>query len=280
MPHRPLLSTALAGLMAIALVLAALPARAADRDKLEAFLEVTGFDVALESIALSASDAPKMLGMEPSDFGYDWARVSREVFDTGKMHDTALDILSATLSDDLLAHAAEFYATPLGQKLVEVENASHRVKDDTARQEEGAALLARSREDGDGRVELFRRMNAAVDGSGQSVRALQEIMVRFLMAASTAGVLDYRIDEAGLRAMLRSQEEEMRADMLKSGLANAAYTYRDISTEDLETYTEALEDPKMQQVYELMNAIQYEIMAGRFEVLAARMAEMHPGEEI
>ena len=29
-----------------------------------------------------------------------------------------------------------------------------------------------------------------------------------------------------------------------------------------------------------MNAIQYEIMANRFEVLAARMAEMHPGQEL
>lgn len=280
MPHRPLLSTALAGLTAIALLLAALPVRAADRDRLEAFLKVTGFDVALESIALAASDAPEMLGMEPGDFGYDWARVSREVFDTEKMHDTALDILSATLSDELLGHAAAFYATPLGQRLVEVENAAHRVKDDAGRQAEGAALLARSREDGDGRAALFRRMNAAVDGSGQSVRALQEIMVRFLMAASAAGVIDERIDEAGLRAMLRSREEAMRAEMRDSGLANAAYTYRDISTEDLETYTEALEDPKMQRVYELMNAIQYEIMAGRFEVLAVRMAEMHPGEEI
>ena len=36
----------------------------------------------------------------------------------------------------------------------------------------------------------------------------------------------------------------------------------------------------MQRVYELMNAIQYEIMANRFEVLAARMAEMHPGQEL
>ena len=45
------------------------PARAANMDKLEAFLEVTGFDVALESIRLSADSAPQMLGLQAEDFG-------------------------------------------------------------------------------------------------------------------------------------------------------------------------------------------------------------------
>ena len=48
----------------LVLLVLALPARAADEARLEAFLEVTGFDVALESIRLSADSAPQMLGME------------------------------------------------------------------------------------------------------------------------------------------------------------------------------------------------------------------------
>ena len=55
-------------------------ARSADRDQLEAFLEVTGFDVALESIRLSADSAPAMLGIEADDFGSEWQRLVREVF--------------------------------------------------------------------------------------------------------------------------------------------------------------------------------------------------------
>ena len=43
------------------LVMAPGLALAADRGKLEDFLEVTGFDVALESTRLSASSAPDML---------------------------------------------------------------------------------------------------------------------------------------------------------------------------------------------------------------------------
>ena len=56
------------------------PLRAADTERLNAFLEVTGFDVALESIRLGADSAPQMLGMQAEDFGSAWQRLVREVF--------------------------------------------------------------------------------------------------------------------------------------------------------------------------------------------------------
>jgi len=280
LPHRLFPAAPLAALLMLVALVLAPAARAADRANVEAFLEVTGFDAALESIAFSAADAPRLLGREPGDFGHDWARVSREVFDVGEMQETAIGILGATLEDDLLAHAAEFYASPLGRKLVAAENASHLDADDEAKLARGATLLAEARAQDTGRVAALERMNAAVDGAGQSVRAAQEIVVRFMMAASHAGVLPDRLDEQALRALIRGQEDEMRAEMAAAGLANAAYTYRDLTVEELKAYARALEHPRMQLVYELMSAVQYEIMASRFEILAARMAEMHPGEEL
>lgn len=270
----------LTGLLVGLLLMACPPARAADRANIEAFLKVTGFDAALDSIAFAAADAPRLLGREPGDFGHDWTRVSREVFDTGRMREMAIDILGQTLSDELLGHAAAFYATPLGKRLVAAENASHLDEDAEARRARGRALLAQDRARGGHRTRLFRRMGAAIDSSGQAVRAVEEITVRFLMAASAAGVLEQRIDEATLRRLLRAQEAEMRAEMEEGALADAAATYRDFTDAELATYAEALEDPRMRRLYELMNAVQYEIMANRFEVLARRMADLHPGEEL
>lgn len=263
----------------VAAVLSAvtMPARAADRDRLEAYLEVTGFGVALDSIALAAADAPAMLGLEAGDFGYEWERVAREVFDTDRMRETALDMLGETLSDEMLGHAATFYASDFGQRLVAVENASHMREDDEAKRAEGLDLLTGMGED---RREVLRDMNAAVDSAGTGVRAVQEIQVRFLLAASYAGVLDYDLDEQALRALMAEGEAELRAQIEASALANAAVTYQSLSTEDLRAYVEALEHPVMARVYELMNAVQYEIMAGRFEVLAARMAELQPAQEL
>jgi len=265
------------GFAGAVIALAVGPARAADRDRLEAYLEVTGFGVALDSIALAAADAPGMLGLEASDFGHEWERVAGEVFDTGRMREMALDVLSETLDDEMLTHAAEFYASDLGQRLVAVENASHMREDDDAKRAEGLDLLTGMTE---ARREVLRDMNAAVDSAGTGVRAVQEIQVRFLLAASYAGVLDYDLDEKALRALMAEDEAELRAQIEASALANAAVTYESLPTEDLRAYVEALEHPLMARVYELMNAVQYEIMANRFEVLAARMAELQPAQEL
>ncbi len=264
----------------VALVLVPVSSAAANRDRIEAFLNTTGFDVALESIALASGSAPEMLGIDPDGFGSDWTRLTEEVFDTELMHETAVSILEETLSDEALAHAVEFYASDLGQRLVEVENAAHLNEDEEAKQQEGQEIVAGLVQDGSPRVEQLKRMNNAIDASGTSLRALQEIQLRFLLAASASGVIDLQLDADELRLMLRQNEAGMRQALQLSALAGAAYTYQDFSDAEVEAYAEALEQPLMQEVYELLNAIQYEIMAMRFEVLAVRMADLHPAQDI
>ncbi|MFK7753829.1 MAG: DUF2059 domain-containing protein [Sedimentitalea sp.] len=271
----PVFVLALSALIAVTSI-----AKAGDRDRIQAFLEITGFDVALDSIALSAASAPEMLGMDSNAFGSDWNRLTDEVFDTGVMRKMALDILEATLSDDLLNHAAAFYASDLGQRLVVAENASHMETDDDAKRAGGEALIADMVRTGSPRLELINRMTRAIDVSGSSLRALQEIQVRFLMSASAAGVVELRMDANELRAFFKSREGEMRRAIQKSALSGAAQTYRGFSDDDVLAYVEALEEAQMMRVYELLNAVQYEVMANRFEELARRMAELHPGQDI
>ncbi len=264
----------------IAVATMAQSSSAASRDRIEAFLTTTGFDVALESIALTSASAPKMLGIDPEGFGSDWTRLAEEVFDLKDMHEIAVSILEQTLSDDSLNHAVEFYASDLGQRLVEAENASHLYEDEDDKQKQGQEIISELVKDGSHRVETLKRMNRAVDSSGTALRALQEVQLRFLLAASASGVIDLQFSADELREMLRRNESGMRQAMQLSALAGAAYTYQDFSDEDVEAYTKALEHPQMQEVYELLNAIQYEIMAMKFEILAARMAELHPAQDI
>lgn len=254
-------------------------AQAADRANVEAFLKITGFDVAIDSIALSATSAPDLLGMSQGDFGAQWTAVAEDVFDTDLMQNRALDILEATLKDDLLAHAAAFYASDLGQRLVEVENSSH-MADDEEKEAVGNAMLADLEAKDDPRIDLFRRMSVAIDPNDIGPKAMTEIQVRFILAASYAGVIDLRTDEEGLRALLNENAEEMAEAIETSSLANATYTYRDFTLEELAEYTEALEHPDMMTVYELMNAVHFEVMSNRFEALALRMGDIQPVQDL
>ena len=272
------LGTAIMALVLVGLLNVGI-ARAADRDRVAAFLHVTGFDVALDSIALSAASAPDMLGLEADDFGAQWTYLAESVFDTGLMRERATDILEATLEDDLLAHAAGFYATDLGQRLVVAENEAH-LADDDAKYAEGAELLAVLEENDDPRIDLFRRMGHAIDPNDIGMQAMTEIQVRFILAASYAGVISLRVDEDGLRAALAENADEVAKEVEISSLQNAAYTYKDFTFDELQTYTEALEEPDMMVVYELMNAVHFEVMSNRFEALALKLGQMQPEQEL
>ncbi len=252
---------------------------AADRASVAAFLKVTGFDVAIDSIALSASSAPDMLGMDASDFGLEWTRLANDVFKPELMQTRATDILEQTLSDDMLAHAATFYASDLGQRLVDAENASH-FEEDAVKYAEGEKLVTELMAENRARIDMLKRMNQAIDPNDIGPQAIQEIQVRFILAAADAGLIELRIDEDGLRAALAETEPELLKSMEESALANSAYTYQNFTDAEILAYTEALEDPEMQLVYELMNAVHFEVMLNRFEVLAVRMADMQPAQDL
>lgn len=274
------LRLACAGLLLLLSLLAASASLAADRQRVTTFLNVTGFDVALDSIALSAASAPQMLGLDVGTFGNQWGRLSDDVFDTAVMRRMAEDILVETLDDAALDHAAAFYASDLGQRLVRAENAAHMVADDEVKQEAGSRIIADLVKSGSERLVLFQRMGRAIDAADTGVRAVQQIQFRFLMAATAAGVIDLELDADELRALLDSQADAMRLELQASGLASSAYTYQDFTDVELEQYVTALEQEKMQEVYELLNAVQYEITANRFEELARRLADLTPAQDI
>ncbi|MDW4496554.1 DUF2059 domain-containing protein [Sulfitobacter sp. D35] len=256
------------------------PARAIDGARVDAFLEVTGFDVAVESIKLSAGSAPEMIGVETEDFGAQWTGLVDEVFDEALMLGLAHEILSATIDEEMLTHAMGFYGSDLGKRLVETENASHMVEDDVQKSETGDRMVADMVREGDPRLEQLKALISAIGSEDASVRAIQEVQLRFLMAAAGAGVVELQMDEADLREAMRSDEVGLRLALQTGALSNAAYTYEDFSDAEIAAYTEALEHPVMQRTYELMNAVQFEIMANRFEALAARLQSLSPSQEL
>ncbi len=279
-----MLTRRVAGILAASVFVLAFGAQmvwaSGQRGKIESFLQVTGFDVALESIKLSAGSAPNMLGLEAEDFGTQWTDLTGQVFDVDLMHGLAVDILEQTLSPELLDHAADFYGSDLGQRLVAAENRSHMVEDDAAKTEAGEAIVAGLVRIGSNRLADLRRMIQAVDGSGSTVKAIHEIQVRFMMAAAGAGVIDLRLDEPDLRSLLAEREGALRRAVLASSLSGAAFTYQSFSDAEVADYAKALEHPKMIEVYELMNAVQFEVMANRFEALAAEMADLQTSSEL
>ena len=264
------LSLTLAGLLGLAG-----PARAAERDVYRAFLETTGFDVAIIALQQEAMSGPGMSGQEADEFGSQYVALAEEVFDPDQMIDRAIDMMAAVMPDEIVEHGAAFYASDLGQRLVAVENASHMAPLDE-RRGMGETIVAELAETNPERLEDYQAMMDAIGGVDASVRAIVEVQIRYLLAAMASGTLDLEFSEAELRAIMAEQEPAMKSEIARNSIIGAAYTYRDLSDEDVRAYRAALEEPLMKQVYEALNAIQYQVMAERYEVLAGKLAGLAP----
>lgn len=257
----------------------AIPAAAADRGKLRAFLDITGYDVVIESLQLGAMAGPGMTGDMPDAFGRQYGRLAEEVFDPAEMVERALDILVAVMPDGLVDAGADLYASDLGQRLVAVENAAH-MTDGATKYEEGMALVAAMAEENPARLDLLRAMDAAIDSGNTGRRAMVEIQVRFLLAAMAAGASDLEMTETELRDMLMQQAVEAAPRTEALALMSNAWTYRDITDDDLAAYVAALESPGIRGVYEVLNATQFQIMIERYELLGTRLSELRPEQEL
>ena len=267
-------------LVAISLLfLMVMPAKAADRAKIAQFMAVTGFDVALETMRLSARDAPTMLGLDADDFGLSWSRLADRIFEPEALKNDALEILDNALADNVLAHATQFYGSKLGQRLVTAENESHGLEFED-REAEGVRLAQALSARGSPQPQYFLDMAESIGYVGATIKAYREVQVRFLMAASLAGLIDQRFDEVDLRAMLAQQDDEVRRAMAENLIVANAFTYRDFTDSEIEIYRDALAMPQMMEVYELMNAIHFTIMADRFERMALEMVNLTPTQEL
>lgn len=262
----------------LALVLPQLLA-AADRESLRKFLEVTGFDVAIRSIQQGAMEGPALAGEAPSDFGRQYTELVREVFDPDQMVERALDMLETVLPDPLLTHAMAFYGSDLGQRIVEAENAAHMTPDEE-KYRLGEDLVRQMLAEDPQRFDLIQRLNEAVGGIDTVVQSVIEIQVRYLMAAQAAGATDFSLSEDELRQTLEAQAGEIARNIAYYGVLGAAYTYRELSDATLEAYVRALETPQMQQVYEILNGVQFQIMAERYQALGAALGELQPQTEL
>ena len=130
------------------------------------------------------------------------------------------------------------------------------------------------------RVMAFERMGQAIDPNDIGPKAFQEVQIRFVLAAAYAGIIQLRTDEDGLRAAVAEDYESLRDLINESALVANAWTYRDFSDKDVLIYAEALEHPDMATVYELMNAVHYEVMMNRFEALALMLGQLGHAQEL
>lgn len=254
---------------------------AASEEKVNEFLNVTGFDVAIDSLPSSADNAPTMLGLEKSDFGPGFEAGAQRAFDLSVMRPKAVEMILENLSDEEIEHAIAFYSSELGRRLVVSENASHVEDDVSARQGRGGMILAQmGPEEQEERVDVLKVLAEASVTMEESLTNQAGAQFRFLVAADYEDLYTLALPEGMMYNLLLATMLEMKNDILMDAVVSSAATYEDFSNEELATYTAALQEEDMQSVYEVMDNVYFELLGDGFEKLAREMAQLGVSEEL
>lgn len=254
-------------------------ALAADRAAAARFVEVSGFDKALASIPPAVMEGGAAFGGGEDAFTQQWKRAVKDVFDLEGIEAQALDMMEAILPDDSLALATDFYASPLGLRLVAVENETYSlaVSDRAAA---GQRLLEEAEKDDPERVALIRAFVDSAQDLDHAVQVTFEIQLRYLLTAMASGAIEPGPSEEELRMILEAQAPQLKQAYADYMLRASMFTYREISNEDMRAYTEALDGAALTEVYEVLNGIYAEILAQRFEALAVHLGAIEPEDDL
>ena len=252
-------------------------ASAQDQHKMRTMMMAIGADAWIESFAEGMARSDNPASAEP-DLG--WKQAASEVFKHEEIFDTLVDRMKGMLSDEELDEILEFLASDVGRAVtrMEIEAQNPDIADgvDMA----GAQIVEDLTADEPARLDKYRDMLAAIDAIESGVTTALNMNFAVLSGMSASGRMSYSLSEGEILTLLAAQEDTIREQIGVASLQTAAFTYRDLSDDDLATYVDFLTSEAGRRLYSVMNGVADEIMAERGRAFGTRIIELQGVQEL
>jgi len=258
-------------LVAAALMLAALPALAADEERVRALTEASRLDMLGAQMersveALGGQPPPHL----PESAARGYAELIRRHFDPHGMMDDVEAHLAARLDDADVDRLLDWYAGPAAARIVEAEVAAAR-----ADPEEAAViappLLSRMEAEGDPRLALYDRILVGLSAEDLAVALGLNMTYAMLWGMAGSDQLPMPAAPNDVMVIVKRMEPLVRAQAAESLRLSMVHAYRDVSLEDLEAYAGMVETPHGRAYHEaLMGGLEASLVT-RAEAFGADM---------
>ncbi len=248
-------------------------------ERARALLLLIGFDVAAESQAASFAELPNQMGPSLSDGGArDWSAAGEGLFQADAMMDFAVETVDAALSPEQIADLALHYSSDEAMLITDLEKLA---QDPAARFEVEAAQEAFIANLDDSFRPRFEIIAGMMDGMGvvDSGTALA-LNINIALMAGMAGSDAQGFSAPEREALMRMQEDMIRAEVRTSVLESMAYTYRDLSDDTLQRYSDFLQTKDARALYSAINLATESVVTKDAEVLGRRLLKMSSEREL
>jgi hypothetical protein len=259
--------------LALALLLAPLPLSAAEPAS-GALMRQTGFDRLFQDFGTMLAVSPRQHGVADERFLAAWEKCADAAFGDAALNQRLADRLGQSLSDEEMTGIGSFLASPLGLKLAGLERSTRDIAPE--RQIEALAkgktlyfVLPETRR---ARFDEVMQLSGAEMSFAMLGESLRGMALSLHLSARGDIALSWDEIDASVTAQLDGLEESL-VDATRSTLA---FTYAELSDEDLETYLEFLRAPATRKFYTTAAAAIGEIlqqtMFGIGQDVAARLS--------
>lgn len=239
-----------------------------------ALMRQTGFDRLFQDFGTMLAISPRQHGVADERFLAAWEKCADAAFGDAALNQRLADRLGQSLTEAEMTGIGSFLASPLGLKLAGLERSTRDIAPD--RQIEALAkgktlyfVLPETRR---ARFDEVMQLSGAEMSFAMLGESLRGMALGLHLSAKGDIALSWDEIDATVTAQLHGLEESL-VDATRSTLA---FTYAELSDEDLETYLDFLRAPATRKFYATAAAaigeIMEETMFGIGQDVAARLS--------
>ncbi|MCZ6892551.1 MAG: hypothetical protein O7H40_00710 [Gammaproteobacteria bacterium] len=230
-------------------------AHAEDNAKLRNLLSLVGFDPFLASIPSAIIHSmEKSLNSEADELKREaiGELVAMHFSPSGVKQDI-LDSMANTLSDAQLDELSAYYSAGVGKRATELEVATQQPGMEEVVEIEGLEILRWLIDSNDERLLAYERMVTATDALELNLTLAMNMNYAVLSGMMGSPQLPYALTDEEILEIVSRQGEQMREYMIDAIFVIFAYTYREMSIEDVDAYATFLESDVSQAHFSSMN---------------------------
>lgn len=211
-----------------------------------ALIEAIGLDNVFAQFGQTISTAPRASGIADQSFLAIWESAAPEAFGDQRLKARLQASLARTLRDDEVASVAAFLASPFGQRVTRLEQASQGM--DTAAQlaalAKGQTLYWRLSEQRRVQFEGLLELSGAQLTFAVIGESLRGMALGLNLSSGDIETPWQEIDSA-----VRTELEGMKQSLTEAARAALAFTYADLTDAELEAYLAFLRTPEARNFY-------------------------------
>lgn len=179
-----------------------------------------------------------------------WSDALESSFDADKMEAAIEAKMAGKLTGAELSELASFYASPLGKHVtaLEVQATGPQAKEN--KKAEGPRILAELQAKDPERLQLYKKIME--DLSAIDMGEAMALNVGYAMVTGMFAAAGQPSNDEQIMALVRQQSTKLREKIEKGVMEGNAYTYRDLSTDDLRQYSAFLVSPTGSHYYDQM----------------------------